>query len=118
MVIEWLKFRVSPQSREKFIEKDEQIWTPTLAKYPGFLGKEIWINPFIDDEIILVIHWETREHWSAVPLSVLEKTEGQFSQNMGKDEYKLIDTGEYHVRKFINQNSSHVHLSSLSSTSK
>ena len=102
MVIEWLKFHVAPQSREKFIEKDEQIWTATLAKYTGFLGKEIWLNPFIDNEMILLIHWETRENWSAVPRPVLEETERHFSQAMGKDEYKLVETGEYHVRKFIN----------------
>lgn len=102
MVIEWLKFQVAPELKEKFIEKDEQIWTATLAKYPGFLGKEIWINPFIDNEIILVIHWKTRENWSAVPRAVLDETDGQFLQAMGKDVYKLVETGEYHVRKFIN----------------
>lgn len=102
MVIEWLKFKVEPQCKEKFIEKDEQTWTATLAKYSGFLGKEVWINPFIDDEIILVIHWETRQDWSAVPQKVLEDTERQFSEQMGKAQYKLIETGEYQVRKFIN----------------
>jgi hypothetical protein len=31
MVIEWLKFRIQPEIREKFIEQDQAIWTKTLA---------------------------------------------------------------------------------------
>lgn len=54
MVIEWLKFRVIPEQRERFIEQDEAIWTKTVGAYPGFLGKEIWINPNQAEEVILI----------------------------------------------------------------
>ncbi|WP_013323277.1 TIGR03792 family protein [Gloeothece verrucosa] len=101
MVIEWLKFRVPAQSREKFIQKDELIWTAALAKFKGFLGKEVWVNPKIDDEIVLVIHWENHEAWSSIPAAALEEIEDKFSQSMRNDEYKLIESGEYQVRKFI-----------------
>ncbi|MBF2019052.1 MAG: TIGR03792 family protein [Hydrococcus sp. C42_A2020_068] len=100
MVIEWLKFRVSPQSREKFIQKDEEIWTATLAKYPGFLGKEVWINPSAPEEIVLVARWQTREEWKAIPQKDLDETERQFAQAMGEGRYQMIETGEYQVRKF------------------
>lgn len=102
MVIEWLKFKVSALMRETFIEKDAQIWTVALAKYPGFLGKEIWINPNISDEIVLIIHWENRQQWEAIPRTVLEEIERRFAQAMGEDTYQLIEFGEYHVRKFPN----------------
>ena len=52
MVIEWLKFRVDSKSREKFIQKDEVIWTASLSTYPGFLGKEVWIEPNEADTVI------------------------------------------------------------------
>ena len=100
MVIEWLKFKVSPQLREQFIETDAQIWTATLAAFPGFLGKEVWIAPNVPQEIILVIRWATRQQWEAIPLSILEETEKKFAQQMGKDSYQMIETGEYQVRKF------------------
>jgi uncharacterized protein (TIGR03792 family) len=61
MVIEWLKFRVQPEIWEKFVEQDQAIWTKALATQSGFLDKEVWINPDIADEIILVIRWQTRE---------------------------------------------------------
>lgn len=101
MVIEWLKFRVSPQSREKFIKIDDEIWTATLAKCNGFLGKQVWINPQIEDEIVCVIHWETREQWFSVEQKLLDETEKIFADKMGEDQYKLIEEGEYQVRKFL-----------------
>jgi uncharacterized protein (TIGR03792 family) len=100
VVIEWLKFQVASESREKFIQKDEEIWTATLAKYPGFLGKEVWINPSVSEQIVLVVRWQTRQDWAAVPQKVLEETEQQFVRAMGEDKYQMIETGEYQVRKF------------------
>ncbi|MBW4649392.1 MAG: TIGR03792 family protein [Kastovskya adunca ATA6-11-RM4] len=99
MVIEWLKIRVSPELREKYIQTDAAIWTAMLARYPGFLGKEVWINPEAPEEIVLVIMWETREHWKAVPPEPLEQTEQQFNQAFGEPQ-EIIEATEYQVRKF------------------
>lgn len=100
MAIEWLKFFVSPELREKFIEKDAQIWTSKLAGYPGFLGKQVWLNPDRPNEVIMVIHWESREKWKSIPLQDLEETEREFNLQMGSDSYKMLESLEYQVRKF------------------
>lgn len=101
MVIEWLKFKTNTKHREKVIEKDAEIWTATLSKYPGFLGKEIWINPNNETEIIFIIRWKTREDWKAVPESILEETERKFAQALGEDVfYEMSESNEYQVRKF------------------
>ncbi len=97
MVIEWLKFRIQPEFREVFIQKDTAIWTAALSQYPGFLGKEVWLNPHKLDELILVIHWETREDWAAIPMTFLFQVEQAFAKEMGKDNYQLVETGEYQV---------------------
>jgi uncharacterized protein (TIGR03792 family) len=99
MVIEWLKFNVLPEQRERFVQKDAEIWTATLAQYPGFLDKELWISPDNLGEIIVVIRWQTLANWQAVPTEVLEQTEAKFAAAMGET-YELIDTGKYDVRKF------------------
>lgn len=99
MVIEWLKFQVTPEQREEFIQKDAQIWTALLAKFPGFLSKEVWIDPRDTSQLVLVIRWESREQWSAVPQELLEKTEAEFAVAMGNS-YQMIESGEYQVRKF------------------
>jgi uncharacterized protein (TIGR03792 family) len=100
MVIEWLKFRVTPEAREKFIEQDEVIWTATLATYPGFLRKEVWLDPSISDEVVLIIRWQSREQWKAVPIDVLRATEEKFAAAMGQSNYEMIETKEYQIRKF------------------
>lgn len=100
MIIEWLKFRVSPEAREKFIQQDALIWTTNIAKYSGFLGKEVWINPNIPEEVVIVIRWESLEKWKSIPQTELAKIEQQFDQVMGEDEHKILESGEYQVRKF------------------
>lgn len=100
MVIEWLKFKVDPRSRETFIQKDAQIWTPVLASSAGFLGKEVWIDPHAIREVVLVIRWETRQQWKAIPQDVLDATEQKFAEQMGEIEYQMIESSEYQIRKF------------------
>ncbi|ACB51993.1 putative dimeric alpha-beta barrel protein [Crocosphaera subtropica ATCC 51142] len=102
MVIEWLKFQVSPESRDIFIQLDNEIWTPVLAEFPGFLGKEVWISPNIPQEVTLIIRWETREQWKAIPQTLLEETEQKFAQRMQDHPYEMIEVREYQVRKFPN----------------
>jgi uncharacterized protein (TIGR03792 family) len=100
VVIEWLQFQVKPEVREKFIQNDEEIWTKFLSKQAGFLGKEIWINPVVEEELITVVHWQTREQWKAIPQNLLDETEAKFSAVMGKDNYQLLKVNEYQIRKF------------------
>lgn len=99
MLIEWLKVRVSPELREKYIRTDEEIWTAFLATCPGFLGKEVWINPDRPSEIIMVIRWASREEWKSIPQDRLEEVERKFDQTFG-DAVPIIESGEYQVRKF------------------
>lgn len=99
MVIEWLKVKVPPEVREKYIQKDEEIWTAFLKDCAGFLSKEVWINPTATAEIILVIRWATREQWKSIPQERLQQIEAHFTQAMGA-EYPIIDSAEYQVRKF------------------
>ena len=100
MVIEWLKVRVAPALREKFIQKDDEIWTATLSKYPGYLGKEVWLDAKSADIVVLVSHWASHEAWKSVPAKDLEATEKLFAQQLGQGNYKIIEEGEYQVRKF------------------
>lgn len=99
MVIEWLKIKVPPELREAYIQKDEEIWTTALAKFPGFVGKEVWINPQEPSEVVLVIRWTSREAWKAIPTDSLQETEKRFAAAMPGD-YPFLEQGEYQVRKF------------------
>ena len=102
MVIEWLKFDVDPEAREKFIQQDEKIWTAALSSYPGFLGKEVWIEPNAPGEVIFTIRWQTRQQWKSIPMKDLAEIESRFSTvmaNMGIN-YKMTQSQEFQIRKF------------------
>lgn len=102
MVIEWLKFRVDSKSREQFIQKDEAIWTASLATYPGFLGKEVWIEPNAPERVIFTIRWQTREQWKSIPIKDLAAIEQKFSAIMREMniKYKMLESKEFQIRKF------------------
>jgi len=104
MVIEWLKFTVDSARREQFVQQDEAIWTASLSTYPGFLGKEVWIEPNAPDSVIFTIRWQTREQWKSIPMNDLVAIEQKFSTVMGKMDikYKMIESKEFQIRKFPN----------------
>ena len=96
MVIEWLKVKVPSELRAKYIQKDAEIWTGLLAKYPGFLNKEVWINPKDATEVIIVIHWHDRASWKAISPELLQAADHQFTQALGQA-FPFAETGEYEI---------------------
>lgn len=101
MVIELLKFRIAPEHREKYIQKDSEIWTTALANYPGFLGKELWINPNDPTELVMIIRWETREQWKSILQQEIDAITFMFDRELGLN-YEMVESSEYQVRKFPN----------------
>lgn len=102
MIIEWLKINVQPEQREDYIQADAAIWTTALRGHPGFLGKEVWINPADPWEVVLVIRWASREQWQAFPAERVQELEEEFSQVMATG-YEVVESGEFQVRKFAQQ---------------
>ena len=96
MVIEWLEFEVPAEKREAFLQRDEEVWTQGLKKFPGFLGKETWIDPR-QGTIILVIRWETREQWKSISPEELDALDCR----MGDLKMPIAKSYEYQVRKFL-----------------
>ncbi|MBD3884330.1 TIGR03792 family protein [Phormidium tenue FACHB-886] len=99
MVIEWLKVQVDPEQRELYVQKDAEIWTTALSKYPGFLSKEVWISPENFSELIIVIHWASLENWKSIPAADLQQIEAEFNQAMGEVEQSIVASSSYQVRK-------------------
>lgn len=99
MVIEWLTFAVDPDNRETFIRLDKEIWTVALSQYPGFISKEVWISPDLLDQVIIVIRWQTRAQWKAIPQDVLDAVQEKFEQ-AANFSHRMIDSREYQVRRY------------------
>jgi len=102
MVVEWLEFQVDEELREQFIQKDEAIWTAALSTYPGFIGKEVWIEPNALGKVVFAIRWQTREQWKSIPVKDLIAIEQDFAKVMVqmKIKYKMIESKEFQIRKF------------------
>ncbi|MGD1859793.1 MAG: TIGR03792 family protein [Leptolyngbyaceae cyanobacterium] len=99
MVIEWLKFRVPADQRERYVHIDDEIWTASLRQYPGFISKETWISPDDPEVVILVIRWQTRDQWFAIPEDELTAITTRFDDAFGFD-YIMEESKEYQVRRF------------------
>lgn len=97
VVIELLKLKVAAEHREQYIQKDAEIWTQALASCPGFLGKEVWLNPNEPSEVILVIRWATREQWKSISLERLQQISQELDQQLGYI-HQIVDSAEYQVR--------------------
>lgn len=96
MVIEWLQFKVPQDKWDAFLQRDEEVWTKGLKQYPGFIGKETWIDPK-KEEIVLVIRWETRQQWKSIPQAELDALD----RRMGDLRMQIVKSYEYQVRKFL-----------------
>ncbi|RZM82950.1 TIGR03792 family protein [Leptolyngbya iicbica] len=99
MVIEWLEIRVPAENREAYIRIDDEIWTPALQQYDGFVAKETWIAPDDPELVIFMIRWETREQWKAIPEDELTAITERFDQALNFD-YTMAASKEYQVRRF------------------
>jgi uncharacterized protein (TIGR03792 family) len=96
MIIEWLKFKVPAEKCEKFILRDEEVWTAGLKSFIGYLGKEVWVDA-VENEVVMLIRWETREQWKSVPQSIIDELDAK----MGDLQMPLAESREYQVRKFL-----------------
>lgn len=103
MVIEWLTFEMAPENRSAFIERDTEIWTAALSRYPGYVSKEVWIAPDADNRVTMVIRWASREQWKAIPEAVLTQVTDRFDRAVGFD-YSMVESKEYQVRRFPSGN--------------
>ncbi len=97
MVIELLKVEVAAEYREKYLQIDREIWTKAIAQFPGFINKEVWLNPDKPTEIILIIRWRSREEWKSISIELLAEIERQFTLKMGNTRHKIVDSMEYQV---------------------
>ena len=102
MIIEWLRFRVKEESREKFIHQDRLIWTEFLSTIPGFLGKEVWLEPKAPNTVVFVIRWRTRSAWKSIPRQDLKRIDDHFAAVMEilGIKYQSVGGAEYQIRKF------------------
>ena len=88
--VEYLVFEIKEGRVQEFIDLDQEIWTQQLAKHPGFIAKEIWINEFKPTEVTAIIYWNSMEEWESISEEELNKIMNEFDEAFGKDDYELV----------------------------
>jgi uncharacterized protein (TIGR03792 family) len=96
VAVEWLRIKVNPAQRQRYLQKDAEIWTPALKRYSGFIDKTVWLNPNDDAEVIIVVRWASREQWFAIPQADLDAIEQRFDKAF-PFKYRIQEVREYQV---------------------
>jgi uncharacterized protein (TIGR03792 family) len=96
MYIEWLVITVPAEWQERYLVADAAIWTAFLATCPGYLGKEIWLDPATPDAVVMVIRWASRAEWKAIDPAALAAVEANFVSQLGQS-FAIQQTAEYAV---------------------
>jgi hypothetical protein len=65
---------------------------------------DCWIKKFsrffvdpVQNEVVIVIRWQTKELWKSVPQSVIDELDAK----MGDLQMPIAESREYQVRKFL-----------------
>ena len=76
-VIELIKLNVSSRNKEAWLKAEKLTWEPWLSKQSGFLGRQLFWDKQ-KEEAMLLINWETRSKWKAIPKEEIEQIQQLF----------------------------------------
>jgi uncharacterized protein (TIGR03792 family) len=96
MVIEALRFSVPVEWQARFLEEDARHWTPVLSRQAGFAGKESVHDHANPATLLLLIRWDSREQWKAVPSAELEDADRCFTAALGQH-FPVLECIDYQV---------------------
>ena len=91
MVVEWLRFRVLPAERDRFLAADAAIWTPFLEGCAGFVRKAVWCDRELADEVVMLVYWQSYELWKAIALEDVKRVEQAFEAAVGAETSLLLE---------------------------
>ncbi len=78
-IIEYLKLNVSANDREAWLIAEQNSWEPWLENQKGFLGREIFWDPGLE-EALLLIRWASRKDWKSIPQSEIDDVQNLFEK--------------------------------------
>lgn len=79
VVVEQLRLKVPSESRQAWLKAEAGSWEPWLNQQQGFLGRQLLWDPE-REEGTLLIRWESRRQWKAIPEAELAAVQQRFEQ--------------------------------------
>lgn len=78
--IEVLRLQVPASQRHIWLEAERAVWEPWLLRQEGFLGRELFWDPALEQGV-LVIRWASRRRWHAIPTAEVSTVQQAFQQH-------------------------------------
>ncbi len=99
-VVEHLKLDVPKKFKNAWLKAEEASWEPWLLKKDGFLGRQLFWDPKVE-EATLLIGWESRAVWKSISQTEINLVQQDFEKiarketgETGGNPFPLIFEGE------------------------
>ena len=83
-IVEHLKLDVPKKFKNAWLKAEEGSWEPWLLKQNGFLGRQLFWDPKVE-EATLLIGWESREIWKNISQSEINIVQQNFEKIARKE---------------------------------
>ena len=101
-VVEHLKLDVPKEFKNAWLKAEEGSWEPWLLKQDGFLGRQLFWDPKVE-EATLLIGWESRAVWKNISQTEINQVQKDFEKiarketgEMSGNPFPLLFEGELH----------------------
>ena len=78
-VVEHLKLDVPKRFKNAWLKAEEGSWEPWLQKQDGFLGRQLFWDPNVE-EATLLIGWESKAVWKKISQSEINLVQRDFEK--------------------------------------
>ena len=83
-VVEHLKLDVPKEFKNAWLKAEEGSWEPWLLKQDGFLGRQLFWDPKVE-EATLLIGWESRTIWKNISQTEINQVQKDFEKIARKE---------------------------------
>ena len=83
-IVEHLKLSIPTKFKKAWLKAEKRSWEPWLSKQNGFLGRQLFWDPKLE-EATLLISWETRSVWKSISQSEINLVQQDFEEIARKE---------------------------------
>ena len=83
-IVEHLKLAVPKKFKYAWLKAEEGSWEPWLLKQDGFLGRQLFWDPKVE-EATLLIGWESRAVWKSISHTEINLVQQDFEKIARKE---------------------------------
>ena len=83
-IVEHLKLEVPKKFKNAWLKAEEGSWEPWLLKQDGFLGRQLFWDPKVEEATVL-IGWESRAVWKNISQTEINQVQKDFEKIARKE---------------------------------